>query len=66
MGEDRGIFTDCLEYAFRNQTLDLDTSHYAWIMRRLNHPVPPTPALTAAHDQAARQRIISNIQDPIV
>lgn len=41
VGADRKIFTMCLEFAASNPTLDLDTSHFDWIMRVLNRHQGP-------------------------
>jgi hypothetical protein len=55
-GEDRMILTQCLEFAYNHQYLDLDTSHYDWIMQFLGL-VPDGGRRNADHDLQAVERL---------
>lgn len=59
-GQDRLLLTQCLEYARGHPELDLDTSHFDWIIRKngWSHPnVDP-----ATHDQEALSRMIETTE----
>ncbi|KAK3680690.1 hypothetical protein LTR37_021103 [Vermiconidia calcicola] len=63
-GEDRLVLTMCLEFAYNNPGLDLDTSHFDWIRRRNNFTAPPGLVLDASHDIAALQRLENRVPTP--
>ena len=63
-GEDRLLLTMCLEFAYNNPGLDLDTSHFEWIVRRNNFTTPPGLVLDATHDIAALQRLENRVPTP--
>ena len=62
-GEDRMILTQCLEFAYNHQYLDLDTSHYDWIMQFLGL-VPDGGRGNAAHDLQAVERLKTRLPRP--
>ncbi len=62
-GEDRMILTKCLEFAHNNPHLDLDTSHYGWIIQFLGL-VPDGGLHNATHDLQAVARLISRLPAP--
>jgi hypothetical protein len=61
-GADRLILTKCLEFAFANQHLDLDTSHFGWIMHVLG--LASGTHLNADHDRAALERFKAGVVRP--
>lgn len=58
-GADRMIVTQCLEFAKNNPQLDLDTSHWEWIVQHINAQQPPVPAGYATRDEEAASRYAS-------
>ena len=61
--EDRLILTKCLEFAETHRNLDLDTSHYGWIMQVLGL-VPDGNSRNATHDQQAVERLKRRLPRP--
>jgi hypothetical protein len=61
-GADRLILTKCLEFAFANQHLDLDTSHFGWILHVLG--LASGAHLNADHDRAALKRFRAGVGRP--
>ena len=59
-GADRLILTKCMEFAFANQHLNLDTSHFSWIIQVLG--LSKAAQLNDDHDRAALKRF--NAQFP--
>ena len=51
------MITHCLEFAAANPTLELDTSHWDWIMQMLALvDVVPGPPIDENHDKEAAKR----------
>ena len=66
-GRDRLLLTMCLEYAANNPHLDLDTSHYGWIIQTqgfVDQHVGWGGAAPSQHDIDALDRLRTNVQDP--
>ena len=61
-GADRLLLTKCLEFAHANPSLDLDTSHFDWIIRTQGFMMPAR--LNSRHDMDAAARVKRNIPDP--
>ena len=61
-GQDRLLLTQCLEFAEANPHLDLDTSHYDWIIRSQN--LADDPNLDGQHDADALDRLNDQVDDP--
>jgi hypothetical protein len=62
-GNDRLIMTQCLEFAKNNEHLNLDTSHWDWIIRSQGLTAPPAPA-GLNRDVEAYRRLNSSVADP--
>jgi len=63
VGNDRLLMTQCLEFAKANEHLNLDTSHWDWIIRSQGLTAPPAPA-GLSRDVDAFQRLNANVDDP--
>jgi hypothetical protein len=63
VGNDRLLMTQCLEFARNNEHLNLDTSHWDWIIRSQGLTAPPVPA-RLNRDVEAYQRLNSSVADP--
>lgn len=61
-GLDRLTITRCLEFARANALLDLDTSHWGWIMAVLG--IDPVLRLDQNHDRTALTRFLGANPDP--
>jgi hypothetical protein len=60
---DRLIMTQCLEFAKNNEHLDLDTSHWDWIIRSQGLTAPPAP-VGLNRDVDAYQRLNASVANP--
>lgn len=63
VGNDRLLMTQCLEFARANEHLDLDTSHWDWIIRSKGLTAPPAPVGLSC-DADAYQRLNASVADP--
>lgn len=64
VGNDRLLMTQCLEFARNNEHLDLDTSHWDWIIRSQGLTAPQAP-VGLNRDVDAYQRLNGNVADPV-
>jgi hypothetical protein len=63
VGNDRLLMTQCLEFARNNEHLNLDTSHWDWIIRSQGLTVPPAP-VGRNRDAEAYQNLNARVADP--
>lgn len=63
-GEDRMLMTQCLEFARNNQQLNLDTSHWDWIIQSQNFAAPAAMRTGVNRDDEALRRLHENVDDP--
>lgn len=63
VGNDRLLMTQCLEFARNNEHLDLDTSHWDWIIRSQGFTAPQAP-VGLNLDVDAYQRL-NDVADPV-
>jgi hypothetical protein len=69
-GDDRMILTKCLEFSrdnhgvFLNRGLQLDTSHFSWIIQQLN--LAQGEFQTSDTDKAALARFKVDVPDPVI
>ncbi|KAK6384195.1 hypothetical protein LTR65_009767 [Meristemomyces frigidus] len=62
-GQDRLLLTQCLEFARQNPQLDLDTSHFDWIIHTHGLQTPQVGS-GADHDAASLTRFNRAVPDP--
>lgn len=63
-GEDRMLMTQCLEFARNNPQLNLDTSHWDWIVQSQNFAAPAAAPAGVNRDDEALKRLHENVDDP--
>jgi hypothetical protein len=61
VAEDRLVLTKCFEFAADHEDLDLDTSHYDWIIQVNGWEIP---VVDTKHDDLAQRRVNRRIEDP--
>lgn len=63
VGNDRLLMTQCLEFVRNNEHLNLDTSHWDWIIRSQGLTAPPAP-VGRNRDAEAYQNLNASVADP--
>ncbi|KAF2479529.1 hypothetical protein BDY17DRAFT_313334 [Neohortaea acidophila] len=62
---DQGLVTKCIAFAASNPHLDLDTSHWDWVIQQLSAIGSPSPQrLNAQYDIQAVERLRANVSEP--